>query len=374
MPQLLRIPSHYYIYSDAPDKNGDETLHFVSDHRRVRLRGHSFREFVQRVAPLLDGTRTVEELQKEVADIFAPDDLLACLEMLGRHGLLEDTALSVVPKELHELLRPQMNVFHDLVPDPEAIQKRLLESRVSIFGLGGPGASCALGLASAGVGTVDAIDRGLVSPADTYFSPVFERGATGSTRAETVGRRIEAATPHTRFRPFSDALTSDDQIRDIVAGSNFVINCLDDGEIGLAYKVNRACLSLGIQFTTVQAAGVEVILGPTVDPKKTACFLCYKMRSVACSDNPEAEFAFQSFLDRRHQDDSAKRANLSFGVNLAAQLAGLEALKAVTGMQVSARGRLQVLNLLTLTMQTHLVLRKPWCPACFADWEESSGS
>ena len=47
MPQQLRIPTHYYVYSDPPDRDGHETLHFVSGHRRVRLRGHSFREFNQ---------------------------------------------------------------------------------------------------------------------------------------------------------------------------------------------------------------------------------------------------------------------------------------------------------------------------------------
>src|SRR5262245_19983059 len=374
MPQLLRIPSHYYVYSDPPDKDGDETLHFVSGHRRIRLRGHSFREFVQRVAPLLDGSRTVDEIHREVADLFAAEDLYACLEMLASHGLLEDTALSTLPPELAEFLRPQLNVFHDLSPEPEQLQKRLLESRVSVFGLGGAGASCALGLASAGIGNMDVIDGGRVTAADAYFSPVFDSGATGTSRVHALGGRIAAVMPTMRYRPFAEPLTADDQGREIVRGSNFVINCLDDGEIGLAYKVNRVCLSLGIRFTSVQASGVEVTLGPTVDPKRTACFLCYKMRTVACSDNPEAEFAFQSFLDRRHQDDSGRSANLSFGVSIAAQLAGLEALKALTEMPVSARGRVQVLNLLTLSMQTHLVLRKPWCPACFNDWEESSGA
>jgi molybdopterin-synthase adenylyltransferase len=369
MPQRLRIPSHYYVYSDPPDKDGTETLHFIGGHRRVRLRGHSFREFVQRVVPLLDGSRTVDEIQHQVADEFAPEDLYACLEMLGRQGLLEDAALSGVPSELDEFLRPQMNVFHDLSPEPEAVQRRLLESRVSVFGLGGIGGSCALALATAGIGGLDVADGGRVCRADTYYSPAFAPGAVGTSRVDEIGRRIEAVMPRMRYRPHTGTLKSDDDVLRIVEGSNFVVNCLDEGEIGLAYKLNRVCLSLGIPFTSVQASGVEVTLGPTVDPKKTACFLCYKMRSVACSDNPEAEFAFQSFLDRRQQDDSARRANLAFGVNVAAQLAGLEATKAVAGMPPSARGRLHVLNLLTLSMETHMVLRKPWCPACFADWE-----
>jgi adenylyltransferase/sulfurtransferase len=363
------------VYSDPPDKNGDEMLHFVSGHRRVRLRGHSFRDFVQRVTPLLDGTRTVEQVQDEVGDQFAPADLYACLEMLGSHGLLEDAGLSEVPAELSDSLVPQMNAFHDMSNEPGELQRRLLASRATVFGVGGLGASCALGLAAAGLGSVDCVDSGHVSAADTYFSPVFDSAAIGSPRTDALGRRIETANPLTCYRSYSEPLTSEDDVRRIVEGSHFVINCLDDGEIALAYKMNRVCLSLGVAFTSVQASGVEVILGPTVDPHKTACFLCYKMRSVACSDNPEAEFAFQSFLDRRRQDDSARRANLSFGVNIAAQLAGMEALKALTSLpSTTARGRLYVLNLLTMAMQTHVVLRKPWCPACFSDWEESAGA
>ena len=94
------------------------------------------------------------------------------------------------------------------------------------------------------------------------------------------------------------------------------------------------------------------------------------MRTVACSDNPEAEFAFQSYLDRRHQDDSARRANLSLGVNIAAQLAAMEVMKALTSLGgTTAQGRIHVLNLLDLTMETHMVLKKPWCPACMPKWE-----
>jgi bacteriocin biosynthesis cyclodehydratase domain-containing protein len=374
MPQHLRIPSHYDVYSDPPDKDGTETLHFVSGHRRVRLRGHSFREFVQRVAPLLDGSRTVEEVERAVADVFAPDDLHACLEMLGRQGLLEDTTIAPLPGNLDELLRPQLNLFHDLTTEPHALQHKLLAARVVIIGLSGPGAACALALGASGLGAIDGVDPHPVSPVEAHGGGAFEPASAGKLRADAVADRLAALAPHTRYTAQTTPADSDDTIEPLVAGATFVVNCLDEGESARAYKLNRVCLKLRIPFTTVQAAGAEVILGPTVDPGKTACLLCYKMRVVACSDNPEAEFAFQSYLDRRRQDDSGRRANLAAGVAIAAQLAALEAVKAVTGLPPSARGRLQVLNLLTLATQTHLVLRKPWCPACFNDWEDQAGS
>ena len=368
--QRLRIPSHYYVYSDPPNKQGEETLHFVSGNRRIRLRGRSFREFVQYVVPLLDGGRTIEQISGEVGDVFADEDLRTCLELLGSQGLLEDAAESPVPIDLENFLRPQMNLLHDVSAEPEEIQRSLMASTVTVFGLNGLGASCALALATMGVGKVCGVDAGMVSTADPYYSPIYTRADKGALRADVLNERLRAAAPELKFTPSKQPLANEEDIQRVVEGSDFIINCLDDGELGFAYKLNRVCLAQELRFTTVQAAGVEIILGPTVVPKSTACFLCYKMRSVACSDNPEAEFAFQSFLDRRRQDDSMRRANLSIGCNIAAQLAGMETMKALTSIGgESAKGRIQVLNLLDMKLETHLVLRKPWCPACMPKWE-----
>ena len=110
---------------------------------------------------------------------------------------------------------------------------------------------------------------------------------------------------------------------------------------------------------------MEVVVGPTIEPYQTACYLCYKMRLVAANENPEDEFAFQRFLDQRNQDDSGCHENLVFGVGLASNLVGLEVLKALTGTALATRGRIVVVDLLDFTMTKHVVLRKPWCPACF---------
>ena len=53
-----RLPSHFYVLVDPPDSEGDETLHFVSESRKIKVKGHSFREFQQHVVPLLNGEHT----------------------------------------------------------------------------------------------------------------------------------------------------------------------------------------------------------------------------------------------------------------------------------------------------------------------------
>ena len=96
------------------------------------------------------------------------------------------------------------------------------------------------------------------------------------------------------------------------------------------------------------------------------------MRSVACADDPETEFSWQRLLDRRRQDDSGRRENLVFAAGIAGNLLGLEVVKQLTAIvPPPSAAQIAVIDLLELSITRHLVLRKPWCPAC---WPPQTGS
>jgi bacteriocin biosynthesis cyclodehydratase domain-containing protein len=98
------------------------------------------------------------------------------------------------------------------------------------------------------------------------------------------------------------------------------------------------------------------------------------MRAVACADNPEDEFSQLRFLDRRRQDDSGRRENHVFGVGVVGNLLGFEAFKVLTSMPAAAAGRIVIIDFLELTTKKHVVLRKPWCPACFLPQRRDAGT
>jgi molybdopterin-synthase adenylyltransferase len=373
--QRLRIPTHYYVYCDPPDKAGDEVLNFISSNRRVKLKGYSFREFVQRVVPLLDGHRSVAEIHSEVSDLFAAEDLNACLDLLSENALLEDVSSWNLDEAAQERLRPQLNLFHDLSPRPWEIQQRLQNAKVTLFGLTGPGVSAARSLAAAGLGTLSCIDDAVVGPADLYFSPEFQPLDCGVLRCEALKRHLAAEGTAGTIQTVTAPMTDDTAIEQAISGSDFVVNCLDEGNISLVYKLNRACLRSKIAWISIASSGFEIVLGPTVDPGETACYMCYRMRMIACADNPEANFDFESFLDRHKSDDSSRRTNLVFGSSIAGHLAGMEVLKALCLPQLLVtRGRIQVIDLRDFSSVTHVVLRKPWCPACLARWDQESSA
>lgn len=372
--QRPRLPSNIYVWFEPPDASGDEVLYFVSESKRVKLKGHSFREFQQLVIPLLDGQHTLAEIEARVADTFAPEDLEDGLQLLAAHNLLEDAGQYEIPLDLSNQLAPQLNFFHEINMHSGEMQERLLKATVTLVGMGGAGAAAAMSLAAAHVGTLRLVDSSPVAPADCYLSPFFLPEDVGEPRAQVVSSRIAAAAAQVNVSAQTKALQTDDEMAEVIAGSDFVINSLDAGQSSLAYKLNRACLKTSTRWTSCALSGVEVVIGPTVYPFETACYLCYKMRSVACAANPEDEFAFESFLDRRKQDDSGRRESLVFGANIAANLVSLEAIKELSGvLRANTAGRLIIFDVLEFTSTKHSVLRKPWCPACFKTTAETEG-
>lgn len=359
-----RIPSNYQVWCEPPDGDGDEVLHFVSGMRSLMLKGHSFREFTRLVVPLLDGKHTWSEIQELAADVFRPEDLAACLELLEQQNVLED-ADQWLGDETPRRMEPQLNLFHDLGGKGAGAQEKLAASTVSVLGLGGCGTSVALSLAAAGVGTLRLIDALEVRGTDVYFTPALQLAAVGASRAAVAGRMIDASAPQVAVRVCDSKLESDADLRAVVEGSSFVVSCLDAGQSNLVFKLNRVCLELAIPWTGCALGGTEMILGPTVHPDGGPCYLCYRMRSVACAGNPEDAFELERRLDRRKQDDSGRSENLVFSAGAAGNLIGVEVLKELTGIaEPSLVGKIAVFDLLEHAIAKHVILRMPSCPVC----------
>jgi len=360
-----RLPSHYYVWSDPPDASGDEFLHFVSEQRRIKLKGHSFREFERRVIPLLDGHHTVADIGRRVNDVFAFADLEAGLDVLASQNLFEDGPI-YQPLAAAARMTPQFNFFHEVGLDARETRRRLRNARVTVFGLGGAGAGLVDSLAVAGIGAIRCVDNLRVSPADVYLSSSFCRFDIGSRRASVVRSRVARRSPETELEIVLRDLFSDDAVASAVENSNFVACCLDIGQSSVIHMLNRACLKTGIRWSSCMLSGSEVIVGPTVHPHSTPCYLCFKMRAVASSGNPEDAFALEKLLNERNKDDSARGENLVFGAGLAANMLALETLREIVGLtHAPTRGKIVIFDLLDMSSSKHVVLRKPWCPACF---------
>jgi bacteriocin biosynthesis cyclodehydratase domain-containing protein len=357
------MPSHFEAWCEPPDASGEEILRIVSAQRSLTLKGRAFREFHRHVIPLLDGQRSFEELCTETADLFDRADLESALSLLAaQHIVVEGDNRPAGPARL----QPQLNYFHEVTENAEEAQRRLAASRVVVFGLGGAGASVMHALAAAGVGRVSGVDHSTVSAADTYLTPVFSLADVGRPRAEALAARIADTAPEAAADAVTAQLSSDAEVAATIDGADLVISCLDVGMLNLAFKLNVACRAAGVRWISGELSGTDVIAGPGFYGEDgEPCFMCYRMRLVACAGNPQSRFAQERHSDRMKADAGDKRERLVFGAGLLANMIGAEALNLLTGQADPALGgRLLSFDLTTLAMQKHAVLRKPGCPVC----------
>ena len=369
-----KIPSRYRVSCEQTGKDGEDVVRFVSPQHNVTLKGRSLGAFVQHVAPLLDGRHTISEIHAHVSESFSREDLDTCLTLLSVNGVLEDSSKRELAIGIQERLHPQLNAFQELSLQPIEFQDRLARACVAVLGLTGAGTAAARSVVAAGIGELRCIDDGEVRPADMYFSPEFTPRDRGSLRCDAIRRHLRQEGANVILKTHAVRLPDEAAIEERIAGCDFVVNCTGEEDISLVHKLNRVCWRNRIPWTSATASGLEVVIGPTVYPGETACYLCYRMRLLACADDPEISLDFESSIGLRKTDDAVRRGSLVFGATIAGQLAGMEVLKALTQAReaVATRGRIWVLDLRDLSSTMHPVLRKPWCPACFENWDEET--
>jgi len=197
-------------------------------------------------------------------------------------------------------------------------QRKLAAARVAVVGCGATGSCLASLLARAGVGTLRIIDRDYVEPSNLQRQALFEE----SDAAQSLPKAIAAAR---RIAAFNTAIIAEPQVADLVP--NNIETLLDEIELILdgtdnfetRYLMNDFAVKHSIPWIYTAAVGSY---GATLNvlPEKTACLACM------FPDLPRGAF------------ETCETAGiLNTAVNLAASIAGTEALKLLVGAESQVR-------------------------------------
>ncbi|MFI7061503.1 TOMM precursor leader peptide-binding protein [Kribbella sp. NPDC050124] len=135
----------------------------------------------------------------------------------------------------------------------------------------------------------------------------------------------------------------------VMTGADLVI-AADDGAFPVLHSwVNTTGLRLAVPTLHVAVRGPQATVGPLVLPGEGPCYLCWRMRALACEQDFAAAMAVEEELDARRSPDAAQAVlpALLEMVTRAELSDGVLALDAGTGVE-----------------QLHPVLPRPDCPAC----------
>jgi len=150
-------------------------------------------------------------------------------------------------------------------------QKKLLNSRVSVVGVGGLGGAAALGLARAGVGELVLIDGDVFTEDNLNRQEFSDENMVGKSKVEVAAKRIEeinGAVDVTMVEKVVDEL----ELRVVLTGSDAALDALDN--ISTRFALQRAAQKHGMPLVHGSVAGfigqVSTILSQ--DPGMSSIF------------------------------------------------------------------------------------------------------
>lgn len=348
------------------------TAYFVNTRYRKSFKvNDNFLSLVE----LIDGKTSVDEI---------------CCRMSESHNVPEEESRHIIDSLLkHRIVTPcvkeqellsdaeikryerQINYFSEFLDNEyEGIkaQKKLIDSKIAIFGIGAVGGDLALQLAMAGVNNFILYDYDVVDESDIARHMYFKREYVGKNKTFALREEILKINSGAKVSEINEKMLPNTDIKDIIAAASFVVNTLDEPYIGYtSSKISRICVALNKPHYI--AGGFDAHLASTgemVIPYKTPCVECYtKYFSETLKDWKPTKHPVKN----RYMDIGGLAAMTLFSSSFAA----IEIIKYLAGLMgkdyiYKTRGELLFESLELSYLD---VSKNPDCPVCGGRKNES---
>jgi bacteriocin biosynthesis cyclodehydratase domain-containing protein len=340
---------------------GDARFQFRTDFVAVEMSGDAAAVFVGHALAGLTEPRSFDEIAASLPE-YRHDSLLEQLDALVENGVL------VVSERSDELdgggNRPFRQLLDEIGLDAATTVRRLAAQTVAIFGLEAHGAHVANMLADVGVGTLILVDRYPFGEVHRYLTPVSDPAAVGMSRQAAVAARVSREGLRVECPAVGEA-GERGVVADVVGRCDLAVACWDRGMVAAHHWINEAALASGTPALFSELRAASCFAGPLLFPSRSACFMCYRMRTLACEVDFETAMAYEEHMDHRRMPSLADRPVLPILPVHLSSILGLEALRYLIRLnQPRLVDRVVEFDALESETRWHPVLIEPACPAC----------
>ncbi|MEP7324762.1 MAG: molybdopterin-synthase adenylyltransferase MoeB [Gemmatimonadota bacterium] len=225
-------------------------------------------------------------------------------------------------------------------------QRRLAAARVLVVGAGGLGSPVALYLAAAGVGTIGLVDHDAVDSSNLQRQILHGSADVGRSKVDSGVERLGDLNPDVNVIPLPVRLTRDNAL-DIIREYDIVVDGSDN--FPTRYLVNDACVLLNqpnVYGSVFQFEGQASLF----DARSGPCYRCLFAEPPPPGLVPSC----------------AEGGVLGVLPGIVGSIQALEALKWILGIGESLRGRLLLIDALTMKTRELQLRKDPDCPVCGA--------
>ena len=244
---------------------------------------------------LINGFRTIEEIvklynEKYIDRKIEETSIIKVFKFLVSKNILYLANHNNINDYRYDRQISYLSEFYQ-THNQSVIQDKLLNSHVTIFGVGAIGGNIALLLAMAGVQNFTLIDYKKISKDSLVRHSYYRDEYIGLYKTEAIKREILKINNNINIKSIPIFINYDTDISDYIDNSDFIINSADYPYIGYtSIKISREAIKKNKPHYI--AGGFDLHLlstGELIIPGVTPCADCYKsyFRTALKDWNPE---------------------------------------------------------------------------------------
>ncbi len=263
MTQKLKIKDSLYILRDSEDN-----YVFISTATR-RVKKFQVDSLVKDMIKFLDSESSEQDLVERLSENYNIRDINLCLQALEKEGIIRR-----YDEDLKEGRHHRQLLFLDELTDSRKetleIQKRIENSKVAVFGVGGIGTWIVNGLYQIGVGEIRITDPDIVDESNLNRQLFFDSDDIGRYKVEVIKEKLKDAN----IVRFKKRVESNQNLEDIVSGCNFLVNCADSPSVTETTRIiDQYATQHEIAYCVAGGYNLHLgMVGPIIIPGVTKTF------------------------------------------------------------------------------------------------------
>jgi len=227
-------------------------------------------------------------------------------------------------------------------------QQKLLNSKISLIGLGALGSSAAFYLAAAGVGTLQLIDFDAVEISNLHRQILHFTEDISRQKTDSAEDKLNLLNPDCNIEIVNDRITPSNS-KALLKDFDFVIEGSDN--LPTKMLINDTCISLKIPFTIAGVLRFHGQIMTVVPENKTSCYRC----------------VFGDITEGDSSMSCSQAGVIGFVPGVLGCLEANEALKCILNIGDLLTNQIMYVDLLRNSYDFIEIRRYPKCKACGDD-------
>jgi len=247
-------------------KDSEDNYIFISTATR-RVKKFQVDSLVKDVIVSLDYEQTEQDLVGKLSNIYNVQSINLCLQALEQEGIIRRYEEDLEEGRYHRQLL-FLDELTDSRKDTLELQKRIENSKIGVFGVGGIGTWIVNGLYQIGVGEIRITDPDVVEESNFNRQLFFDSGDVGKYKVDVVKEKLKDAN----IKTFTKRV--DQNLEDIVSGCNFLVNCADSPSVVETTKIIDGYANQhGVAYCVAGGYNLHLgMVGPVIIPGVTKTF------------------------------------------------------------------------------------------------------